>query len=97
MTTKGREDVYIKKYARLWQLYFCLRFALAFAPALAVGGVSGPAGSAKLATILFNYDFKINRDILRMEYDSNIHLKQEALDNLVQRAKSDFVWIEPVW
>ena len=53
-------------------------------------------GYTKFTYIMYIKDLYINRDILRMEYDANYYLKQNALDNLMERAKSDSVWIEPV-
>ena len=47
------------------------------------GGKNGPVGEAKVNVICSNNQYKLGRDGLREKYDSNLTLKQDALDNLV--------------
>lgn len=49
----------------------------------AEGGKEGDVGKAKVNVICSNNQYKLGRDGLRKEYDANIGLKQDALDNLV--------------
>ena len=47
------------------------------------GGKNGDVGEAKVNVICSDSHYRIGRDGLRTEYDSNLDLKQDALENLL--------------
>ena len=47
------------------------------------GGKDGDVGKAKVNVICSDRHYRIGRDGLRTEYDSNLRLKQDALENLL--------------